>query len=523
MSSKKNAAKKAAADAAKAASKESTKVETKVENKKEEKVNAPQVAAPAATAKKEEAPKAPAPTPKKEEKKQEPKAEAKTSDKQTAQKGTAQQEKPKAKSKVPTVIAEEVDATALGRQLGIPIDGAVKSSQSSTDAKAMLVNYGYQRFINNKEFKEQYPEKYAQTAQAIDAVWLLAMVEVKNEFAERTDRGEFIVQISPDQIIPLNEVAEMMGIKLAAPKAIEGPNGEQQLAIDFGKAEAPDELKDKHTANMGGAAPEVPELDIEKISTDEQIKAALEYLIRKDRNIAVNLVNTVEWYRTLRITKEQNTDKRLKLDDRTVFDWITEIFSIIEPSGLFNGLGKAVYMYTAQHQSPIVAHSLLRTHMKPMGWNDEQVMQAAKALIQERFRMKQKENSELKVTEDKALQALVNNLGNDYITKVLHDYHMIISSDEDPKKKIDLEEAKKNATKIIQNVRMNFFPEKTTPTDDQLRMVIGQVINLYRDPMDRLAEYEVAKDIVVSGEYPATEQKPAEEKPVKQKPAEKKN
>ena len=315
----------------------------------------------------------------------------------------------------------------------------------------------------------------------------------------------------------------MMGIKLAAPKAIEGPNGEQQLAIDFGKAEAPDELKDKHTANMGGAAPEVPELDIEKISTDEQIKAALEYLIRKDRNIAVNLVNTVEWYRTLRITKEQNTDKRLKLDDRTVFDWITEIFSIIEPSGLFNGLGKAVYMYTAQHQSPIVAHSLLRTHMKPMGWNDEQVMQAAKALIQERFRMKQKENSELKVTEDKALQALVNNLGNDYITKVLHDYHMIISSDEDPKKKIDLEEAKKNATKIIQNVRMNFFPEKTTPTDDQLRMVIGQVINLYRDPMDRLAEYEVAKDIVVSGEYPATEQKPAEEKPVEQKPAEKKN
>ena len=140
MSSKKNAAKKAAADAAKAASKESTKVETKVENKKEEKVNAPQVAAPAATAKKEEAPKAPAPTPKKEEKKQEPKAEAKTSDKQTAQKGTAQQEKPKAKSKVPTVIAEEVDATALGRQLGIPIDGAVKSSQSSTDAKAMLRN-----------------------------------------------------------------------------------------------------------------------------------------------------------------------------------------------------------------------------------------------------------------------------------------------------------------------------------------------------------------------------------------------
>ena len=84
-------------------------------------------------------------------------------------------------------------------------------------------------------------------------------------------------------------------------------------------------------------------------------------------------------------------------------------------------------------------------------------------------------------------------------------------SDEDSKKKIDLEEAKKNATKIIQNVRMNFFPEKTTPTDDQLRMVIGQIINLYRDPMDRLAEYEVAKDITVSCEYPTNKEESIKE------------
>lgn len=519
MSSKKNAAKKAAQDAAKAAAQSSTKVETKVENKvenkKEEKANAPQVAAPAATAKKEEAPKAPAPAaPKKEEKKQEKKPEVKPADKQPAQKGAATQAKLK-KEKVPTVLAEEVDAGALGRQLGVPVGNIPKSDQSSTDAKAMLVNYGYHRFINNQEFKDQFPEKYAQTAQAIDAVWLLAMVDVQREFAERTDKGEFIVKLPADQIMPLNEVAEMMGIKLANPKAITGPNGEKQLEIDFNKTVVPEELKE-HTANMGGPAPEVPELDVEKITTDEQIKAALEYLIRKDRNIAVNVVNTVEWYRTLRISKEENADKRLELDDRSVYDWITEIFSIIKPSALFNGLGKAVYMYTAKHQSPIVAHSLLRTHMRPLGWNDEQVMQAAKALIQENFRLKKDEDNELKATEDKALQALVNNLGNEYIDKILHDYHMKIE-EEDPTKRIDLEEAKKDAVKIIQNVRMNFFPEKTMPNDDQLRMVIGQVINLYRDPMDRLAEYEVTKDITTFGEYPTTEQKPVEEKPADKK------
>ena len=491
--------------------KNATKKVVKVENKNEEKVNAPQVEATKEVTKKEETSEKNSVSISKEEKKKEQKVEVKKPDKQPTQKEVEQQTKPKAKAKVPTVIAEEVDATAIGKQLGIPIEGTTKSNQSSTDAKAMLVNYGYQRFINNREFKEQYPEKYAQTAQAIDAVWLLAMVEVKNEFAERTDRGEFIVKVSPDQIIPLNEVAEVMGIKLAAPKAIEGPNGDKQLAIDFSKAEIPDDIKEKQTANMGGEAPEIPELNIEKISTKEQIKAALEYLIRKERNIAVNIVNTVEWYRNLRITKEENADKRLQLDDRGVFDWITEIFSIIEPSGLFNGLGKAVYLYTAQHKSPIVAHSLLRAHMKPMGWNDEQVMQAVKALIQENFRLKQKENPELKVTEDKALQAIISNFSNDYITKLLNDYHTIISSDEDSKKIIDLEEAKKNATKIIQNVRMNFFPEKTTPTDDQLRMVIGQIINLYRDPMDRLAEYEVAKDITVSCEYPTNKEESIKE------------
>lgn len=219
MSSKKKQAAQAAANAAKPA--ETAKVDntTKATTEKENK----------GTAKAETPATAPAPQPKKKEEK---KTEAKT-EKQPAQKVTDTQPKPK-KDKTPVVIAEEVDeTTALGNKIGVPLSGtgmdAIK--RSSTDAKAQLVTYGYNRFINNEEFKDKCPEAWKHTAQVCDVVWLLAMVDIRNEVAALKSGGQIVAKIPEDQLMPLNEVAEMLGITLAAPKAIVGPQGENSLLL----------------------------------------------------------------------------------------------------------------------------------------------------------------------------------------------------------------------------------------------------------------------------------------------------
>lgn len=433
-------------------------------------------------------------------------------EKKSAQKSS---DKPKKQEKTPTIIPEEVDpvptkstaqraverATNLVGSIadaGIPIG----STESSIEGKAMLAFVMQQRYANNKELEKRYPELYTDINRSIDVVTLLALVDVRQDLFNRGEKGELELVVDANQIMPLQSMAEMLGIKLAPARALPSSNGTDQLKLNFSEAEVPEELsKDAGRPKEE----EIPELDPEKLTTDEDIAKALAYLIKQDRNVAVNLVNTVEWYRKCRIMKEANADKKLQLDDKSTAEWIEEIFSRINPVSLLRGLGQAVYSYTSQSGSPCIGHALLYGHMSKAGWDEEQIASALKALIGENFRYKVKEFSkdgkEYKITEDKALQALIGNLGSDYVNKVIADMESSNEAD------------KQVARKITTLIRANYFPKEVQPTKDQLRLKIGQIINLYRDPADRLAEYcQESLSSPVEGEYPAKEEKKAEEK-----------
>lgn len=496
-------------DAAKAAAAKTVadkKVETaKADNTAKESANVEetqQVAADAATEKeKKEAAKttAPAQTSTQKEKKEEKKEEKKP---------TQQTAKPK-KDKTPTVIAEEV-TEGLSKTLGtggIPAGVAIGSNRSSADAKAMLVFVGHERFTKNEEFKNQYPEAYANTVRTIDAVWLLGMLDIQNEFAERAAAGEFICKVPADQVFRLADVAESLGIELATPKALPETTDGKQLAIDFANAKVPEELKEDKKA----AAPEPPSLDPKDVKTHDELVTVLEYLMRKERNIAVNIVNTVEWYRVYCMGKEDNADKKIELDNRSVAEWIEEIFKIIKNVPSMNGLGRTVYLYTASQGSPVSAHALLHAHMSPCGWSEEQIASTLKVLLQENFRYKlasdsvdkdgNPKESTLRATDDKALQAVIGNIGSKYIDDLFNILATGITATEASEKNAQ-EEALSLAKKQYELVSQNYFSGEKKPTKDEVRMKIGQIINLYRDPMDRLAEYEVGMIAPREGEYP---------------------
>lgn len=487
------AERKAALKAAKAAAKAEAKVNN-TENKKEE--TKPQVDNKPKDAKVEDAKKAP--TTAKETKVQAKKDAPKSPD------------KPKKKEeKIPTIIPEDAtgknspEKKAVERAAnlitGIPTAGIpIGSRESSVDGKAMLAFVMQQRYANNEELKKQYPELYADINRSIDVVTLLALVDVRQDLFDRGERGELQLQIAADQVLPLQSMAEMLGIKLAPAKALPGNDG--QMSINFSESEVPTEL-----ANSKPKV-EIPELDPNKITNDEELKTALNYLISK-KNVAENIVNTVEWYRVYRGLKETNADKKLALDEKTVTDWINEIFSIIQPTAILRGLGRAVYLYTSQTGSPCMAHSIMHTHMSKAGWSEEQVAEALRALIGENFRYKLKDDPEAKPEEDKAINAITGLLGNDYIDKLFADYTITTDGVEDSKK-TELEAAREVARKVLGSIRTNYFDkQKETPTLDKMRMVVGQIINLYRDPADRLAEY-CQGDLIApkEDEYPKKEE-----------------
>ena len=73
--------------------------------------------------------------------------------------------------------------------------------------------------------------------------------------------------------------------------------------------------------------------------------------------------------------------------------------------------------------------------------------------------------------------------------------------------------ARDSARKVISLVRANYYPGKVPPTNEQLRFAVGKIINYYRSPMDKIAEFEGPLPVLV-GEYPETkkEEAAAEEK-----------
>lgn len=506
------AERKAALKAAKAAA----KAETKETNKNSQQVKEAEKSAETKETKKEEKkPQVAAQTVTNKEQKGETKEQK---EQKKEQKPSTQKQK---KDKTPTIIPEEVtedkpkvspEEKALKRATSLVggITGAgipVGSTASSVDGKAMLSFVMQQRYANNEELAKRYPEVYADINRTIDVVNLLALVDIRQDLFNRGERGELQLMIDANQLMPLQGMAEMLGIKLAPAKALPGGDG-SQLSIDFNKSEVPIEL-----AEDAGKTIKAPELDPNKITTDEEIDAALTYLISKERNVATNIVNTVEWYRTLRGLKETNADKKLALDEMTVGDWMNEIFSRINPVSLLKGLGSSVYVYTSQTGSPCMAHSVLHNHLTKAGWSEEQVAETVRALINENFRLKQKDNKDLKPESDKAITALISNLGEEYIDKLFADWSLDLTGVEESKKN-QLENDRKIARMVIGSIKTNFFGKDESPKPDELRLKVGQIINLYRDPASRLAAYcQSSITAPTEKEYPEKGgDKPADEK-----------
>lgn len=420
----------------------------------------------------------------KETKKEEPKKEEKKETK-----------KPKKEEKVPTFVPEEVNENekkAIQRAekvAGIPVG----STTSSLDGKAMLAYVMMERYGKNEELAKRYPELYNDMLHSVDAVVLLSLIDVQKELKDRNDRGELILTLKPEQIVPLQSMANALGIELAPTKALPGAT-DGQMQLNFSESKIPEELTEKVNT------PEKVQLDPKKITTEDELKTALNHLINggdtKKKNMAENIVNTVEWYRVYRITKEEDANKKLELDNYSVKDWINEIFSLIEPKGLLLGLGSALYVHTSQSGNPIKAHSLLHHYISKLGWSEQQIADLLKCLIQAKFQLDLKDKKVETPKDSKAVQAIISNLGESFIEKIFND-----ANGEDG-------DEKSSAKAILGVVRTNYFAKDKVPTPDELRMKIGQIINLYRDPADRLAAYESDNVELKQGKsYPESEKK----------------
>ena len=160
--------------------------------------------------------------------------------------------------------------------------------------------------------------------------------------------------------------------------------------------------------------------------------------------------------------------------------------------------------------SPISAHCLLRGQLP--NWSDDDIARVLKVLIQENFRysLEDKVDANGNViqtakpspTEDKAIQSVIGNLGVQYVDQLMNDLSLSVPENATDEQLAEIDDKRKAARKIISLVRANIYPGKIQPNTEQLRFAVGKIINTYRQPMDKLPEFEGDYPKLV-GEYPA--------------------
>lgn len=394
---------------------------------------------------------------------------------------------------IPIVHAEEVEnpITPTGKNKSEK-EKVLKAM--SPDSKVALANLMQKRYIDNPDAAIKYSQKFIdEMDNLIDATAMMAILDLREEAISKGI--DVNLTLNGKKAFEVVEACKLLGINIPKPKAL--PDGQQML--QFKDAEVDPNIQaavDNEKKARKRIEDQVPELDPSRITSDEELKAALEYKMRSGSNVLKNLIDAIEWLRGFRNFKATTAEEKLKLEDRTIGVWINEILSLIKPTLLFTGLGRAVYVNASQDGTPITAHCTVRKNATEEDGrcilNEKQIAEVVVTLLKANAQFTlAKEPEKMKgktLSDDKALQNLFS--GNEQLIE------RILKREEPVDKK------------IYSMVLKQYYPNPEGDMSEKMHTKLGQLMNLYLPEAEKMEYPEITDE----QEYPESPAQPAEEK-----------
>lgn len=406
---------------------------------------------------------------------------------------------------VPTVATEDANdhMIQLSAKSSKTVANAAKSM--SADSKVGLATLMQKRYIDNPEAPLKYSQAFINEADnLIDNIALLAILDLREDCIERG--LDLTAEFNGNRVFQVTEACKMLGITLPKPKLLE--SGQAELNFTDAKVDANIEeaVKQDRKAKKR-IADKVPELDPSKITTNEEVIAALEYLLRSNSNGIKGLIATADFLRDHLIFKTTKPEEKAELKAKTIGEWLEEILKLVKPTLLLTGIGRNIYVNVAQDGNPLAGHAL--THNQVLDekriplLTEVQIADVITTLLRHNamFTLKN-EPEEMKgksIADDRAIQALLQGSGA-LIDKIMS----------------QAEAVDKKAYNMIKNA---YFPAGVSYVnlEDQMRTKLGQILNLYLPIAERMEQFPE----IVEGEYPitvdATAEATAEDKPTEEK------
>lgn len=298
--------------------------------------------------------------PKKEEQKKSPKAPT------AAPKVVAKPEEKVEKAAVKEEKVEDAQIIAATAMNPEKILTNRRRGGLSPDATIQALDLAHRVFVEERDPDLQFPKETAIKVNKIVAVGILCTL------ADHSTNGEdsFATVLNTQAYPSLASAAEDLGFKIPDIKALPAGTKEGTVMLPASEVKVPEEtkeqLKKEHEIRNG----EAPELDPTKISSEEDVKKALEYIFTSSNgkrlpDLLMSATDFMKKFREHEAELAENTEEaKAKFANYNAGNWLDEVFGYFKPTVFFNGIGRGMASVADVEKGPIHAFVVFRDAIK---------------------------------------------------------------------------------------------------------------------------------------------------------------
>lgn len=277
----------------------------------------------------------------------------------------------------------EANAMNPGKILGNSRRGGL-----SPDATVQALDLARRVFVEEKDPDLQFPKETAIKVNKIVAIGIICTL------ADHASNGadSFATVLNTQAYPTLAAAAKDLNIEIPDIKALPAGTEDGTVMIPADKIKVPEETKKKLQEEKKIREGEKPELDPEKITSEEDLTKALTYMFvsQKGPRLTNTLLEGVEFMKKFRMHEAslaENADEaKAKFESYNTGDWLDDLFTYVQPSVFFTGIGRGMAECTAIAKDPIHAFCILRDAIKDKETgvpviSDQEIAYCAKSII----------------------------------------------------------------------------------------------------------------------------------------------
>lgn len=301
---------------------------------------------------------------------------------QQAPKTATKVENPKVEDKVEEV--ENVNVSMISNPKNLT---SRKHSGLSPDGQVHLLDLAHRVFVEEQDPDLQFPKETAIKVNKIVAVGILCTL------ADHASNGDdSFANVLHTQAYPsLASAAEDLGFKIPDIKALPAGKEEGTVMLEAKDVKVPAETKKKLQEEKKIREGEKPELDPEKITSEEDVTKALQYMfLTGGKRLPILLTDAIDFMKKFRLHEasqaENAEEAKAKFESYNSGDWLDDVFSYFRPPVFFTGIGRGMATVAADKKNPIHSFIILRDAIKDKTTgepvlDDQEIAYCAKSIM----------------------------------------------------------------------------------------------------------------------------------------------